>query len=921
MIKTSPLIVLSMAILLSGDVLNAQEIGYRVEDSRIVVDESAHFSTWSQASGTVVLVENEVTGAFEGLRPRQWQRDINALQSDIVASMRLNPPRRLVDGPPKGRGPIEPADFTLLDAVETGELNSKQEVLNAFDDDLTTWWEPVFPESRSADIIGTESFFTIDLGRLVVAEKIVLKFVDEENGDPFLLFDVLTSDGVNPIARDPGLFGESPEYRRVFTTLQPNKSQREFEIDLTHFSDVKAEARRKLVHFIRVVARGSAFERGTQITQEQYESMRQVAPQDTGMVEYTKRLTAGSVVEIGRDVWERLDEDVKGPVRYWQRELPRLAEIQVWVEGEDVFQRVQERCVATSCISVTHKDIIGPITFLGTRFLDGNLASKQTLDLTPGSKLVAGFQREVFVDLGSMFWVEGYRHTLDATRGSSNFGPWSIDFSTGSSEVDGSLEWDRVFSGDHTTTGNYLTSIDFDPVQARFMRVEWLQDNSLAGDVHLSEVQLLGEGYQPQVTLVSPAIELAGSSNLVSIEWEAETPPGTSVSVQTRTGTELNTEYCFYSKLGGNSRELVIDGSHCASPGTERLDALVEKFPSPGRGAKPDRIDTVVFVDESKFSPWSEVYFDPTGSPITSPSPRQVMLISATLESNDPEVHATLKSMTVNFDEPVANRLVGSLTPTRIEVLGVDRPFSLVVQLDTLQLGLDELLLIPPAGMELLRDPDPVLYAGTLDQLQGLGDISALTRVVDVLLPREESSAGDSLHLSFAAIDEVASAEAIRLEFSGRLFSPGGRLQAQLRNASSAGGNWQQVDQERNSLVLLARPAQKELFRDLALVPPVFTPNGDDRNEQMQVSFTLLSVGVGTGVEVEIYDLSGRQVRQIAQHRDNSTGSYAIPWDGRDDAGDLVAPGVYTVRIKLAGNTDGSGLDRLEELRTVAVAY
>ena len=145
MIKTNPLIVSSMIVLLSGDVLNAQEIGYRVEDSRVVVDESAHFSTWSQAVGTVVLVENEVTGAFEGLRPRQWQRDINALQGDIVASMRLNPPRRLVDGPPKGRGPIAPVDFTILDAVETGELNSKQEVLNAFDDDLTTWWEPVFP--------------------------------------------------------------------------------------------------------------------------------------------------------------------------------------------------------------------------------------------------------------------------------------------------------------------------------------------------------------------------------------------------------------------------------------------------------------------------------------------------------------------------------------------------------------------------------------------------------------------------------------------------------------------------------------------------------------------------------------------------------------------------------------------------------
>ena len=129
------------------------------------------------------------------------------------------------------------------------------------------------------------------------------------------------------------------------------------------------------------------------------------------------------------------------------------------------------------------------------------------------------------------------------------------------------------------------------------------------------------------------------------------------------------------------------------------------------------------------------------------------------------------------------------------------------------------------------------------------------------------------------------------------------------------------MDQERNSLVLLAPAGHKELFRDLALVPPVFTPNSDESNDQMHVSFTLLSVGVGTGVEVEVYDLSGRLVRRIVEQRDNSTGDYSIPWDGLDSAGELVTPGVYAVRVKLAESTEGSGLDRVEELRTVAVAY
>jgi hypothetical protein len=62
-------------------------------------------------------------------------------------------------------------------------------------------------------------------------------------------------------------------------------------------------------------------------------------------------------------------------------------------------------------------------------------------------------------------------------------------------------------------------------------------------------------------------------------------------------------------------------------------------------------------------------------------------------------------------------------------------------------------------------------------------------------------------------------------------------------------------------------------------------------------------------------------VRRLQAQRDDGAGRYAIPWDGMDYAGDLVAPGVYTVRVKLIGSTAGSGLSRVEALRSVAVAY
>jgi len=919
--KSIDLLALS-AILLTSHTLGAQEF-YRLETGRVILDQLEHFDQWSRADGTVDLAVDEISGAFEGLSPRLWRRNVDALQADIVANLRANPPKRLEN--------VDPAEFTILDAVQTGQLNSKLEVLKVFDGDPNTYWEPVFPQERSADIIGAEAFFTIDLGAAVTTDKIVLKFADELNGDPFLLFDVFTSDGVNPIARAVGIFGESPEYRRVFATLQPNKSQREFEIDLSGFDNV-TDARRKLVHFIKVVVNGSAFERGSEVTQEEYESLRQVAAQDTGLVEYTRRLSSGSLIEVEQNVWEDLQGDNKGPIRYWKRERPRLAEVQVWAQGEDMFHGVPQRCtLSEGCVSVSPKVPGGVEGYYATQLTDGNLDTQAALDLDPGIASQPDLLRNVTVDLGSMFWVSTYQHTIRMNIGhSATLGPWSLDFSDGSLASDGTKEWTRVFTVEQEVVNvlgdSRIEAVNFDPVRARFMKLEWLQSNTLSNpgnDVNLTEMQLLGEGYQPEVSMVSDAIVLPGNSNLVSIEWDADTPPGTSVLLQTRTGTELDQKFCFYKIFGGSSRPMELGNppNHCALEGTPELDALNAKFPKPGPGAKPDRIDTVPFLDESKFSAWSEAYADPAGSAITSPSPRPVLLISATLTSDDPDAHATLRSVRLNFDEPVANRLLGSLTPTRVGALAVDQAFSLVVQLGTLQLGLDELLLLPPPGMELLRDPAPILYGGTLQQLQEGQDMSDRSLAANLLVPREGTAVGDSLYLSFSEINRGAAFEAVRLDFTGRLFSPGGRMGVQLRNATSSGANWQRVDQESNSLIVVAEPQQKELFRDLAIVPAVFTPNGDDRNEQTNVTFTLLSVGVGTGVAVEVYDLSGRLVRRLDEQRDNSTGSYAIPWDGLDARGNLVAPGMYAVRVKLAGATSGSGLDQVEQLRTVAVAY
>ena len=105
-------------------------------------------------------------------------------------------------------------------------------------------------------------------------------------------------------------------------------------------------------------------------------------------------------------------------------------------------------------------------------------------------------------------------------------------------------------------------------------------------------------------------------------------------------------------------------------------------------------------------------------------------------------------------------------------------------------------------------------------------------------------------------------------------------------------------------------------------VPQTFSPNGDGINDETAIEFTLARVSEPQVVEVDIFDVQGRPVRALYAAT-LSAGEYvsasaSVPglWDGRNDAGELVVPGLYLVRVRLL-------LEREEEslLRVVAVVY
>lgn len=97
--------------------------------------------------------------------------------------------------------------------------------------------------------------------------------------------------------------------------------------------------------------------------------------------------------------------------------------------------------------------------------------------------------------------------------------------------------------------------------------------------------------------------------------------------------------------------------------------------------------------------------------------------------------------------------------------------------------------------------------------------------------------------------------------------------------------------------------------------PPIFTPQGDGVNDQVQISYTLFRVLAAPQVVVAVYTLAGERVWQ-QRLEGQSAGRHMVEWDGWDVQGRLVGPGVYLVWVRV--ETDGGEVVRV---RSLAVAY
>jgi hypothetical protein len=119
-----------------------------------------------------------------------------------------------------------------------------------------------------------------------------------------------------------------------------------------------------------------------------------------------------------------------------------------------------------------------------------------------------------------------------------------------------------------------------------------------------------------------------------------------------------------------------------------------------------------------------------------------------------------------------------------------------------------------------------------------------------------------------------------------------------------------------NSLrVLSARGASPEFVQGMTFSTPVLTPNGDGVHDALAVTYALFRLSERVPVALEVYALDGRRIARLDMGFQTS-GPQRIAWDGRDQGGGLLPPGLYLISIALETELSAS-----RQLRPLAIVY
>ena len=409
----------------------------------------------------------------------------------------------------------------------------------------------------------------------------------------------------------------------------------------------------------------------------------------------------------------------------------------------------------------------------------------------------------------------------------------------------------------------------------------------------IAELEVFAEGYVPFASYTSNTIPLGAPSSLGWVRWSGRQDESARVTIRSHGGDDP--EPSRYWRRTFRADEEVPYGSDGSPLTRAQYDKLKDK--EKGR----------ITHDAANWDLWSAPYSfgDSLGVPMVAPRPRNYVQFSLDFASD------FLDGGQVNFLEfavsspPAATDLVGEVDPWQAEASKLtDFTYAMRPTLSLQDRGFDSLELRFQGGR--VVEVVEVEVAGAAVAFTEIDSLRTADRVV----------------VSFPRLAVGQSGELLQIRLRGEVYRYAATFQGRIFDSQAPEEVWQPVrggdatnrlDGNRLSVETLSLGAS--IVSGLQVEPTAFTPNGDGINDAVAIQYDLLKLTEDRLVEVGVWDMSGRLVREVYVGRDHS-GQYIQPWDGRDSNGQLVPPGLYVCRV--AVDREGG---RDSGTRLIAVAY